>query len=415
MKLLWPIVIAVIVLGGLITQAANAAPAPSPWEQPAAKLAEEIAGIMGPGQARLTIRNLSGVSTDEIPVIRRLLVQDLKAHGVLASGAESANTIRVTLSENLRERLWVAEVIEGAETRVAMVHVEAGAPQQAQTGSGLALRKQTVLTTREPVLAVLESGDALVAMEPQEIVIYAHTADGWQEKKRMGIGQKRPLARDPRGLIFPASDGGFDAFVAGMICSGDAAPTPPAEWAVHCHESDDPWAILMAQTDSGSVSIKAFYNAARDYFTGAVTPSVDVVLPAFYSAALLPRPDGAGLLINGVGGGIGGSTDGKVQLVERGKAKPIAGTRDWGSDFAALRTDCTVGTQIVASGSGEALVDSLRAYDLPAQEAIPSSAPLAMGGTVTALWTAPNGKSIYAVVRNAADEYEVDRVTASCN
>jgi hypothetical protein len=38
-----------------------------------------------------------------------------------------------------------------------------------------------------------------------------------------------------------------------------------------------------------------------------------------------------------------------------------------------------------------------------------------MDGTVTALWTAPDGKSIYAVVRSTADEYEVDRVTASCN
>ena len=33
------------------------------------------------------------------------------------------------------------------------------------------------------------------------------------------------------------------------------------------------------------------------------------------------------------------------------------------------------------------LTDSLRAYELPALEAIPASAPLAMDGTVTALWT----------------------------
>jgi hypothetical protein len=52
---------------------------------------------------------------------------------------------------------------------------------------------------------------------------------------------------------------------------------------------------------------------------------------------------------------------------------------------------------------------------LPALEAVPASAPLAMDGTVTALWSAPDGKSVLAVVRNAADEYEVDRVTALCN
>ena len=34
----------------------------------------------------------------------------------------------------------------------------------------------------------------------------------------------------------------------------------------------------------------AFYNSARNYFTGVVTPSVGVDLPPFYAAALIPRP-----------------------------------------------------------------------------------------------------------------------------
>jgi hypothetical protein len=75
---------------------------------------------------------------------------------------------------------------------------------------------------------------------------------------------------------------------------------------------------------------------------------------------------------------------------------------------------------MVASGSGEAIADSLRAYEVPAQEAIPASAALAMDGTVMALWTAKDGKSVFAVVRRpgnqgAGNQYEVDRITASCN
>ena len=110
-----------------------------------------------------------------------------------------------------------------------------------------------------------------------------------------------------------------------------------------------------------------------------------VDLPPFYSAGLVPRAaGGAGLLLTGI--------DGKVQLVENGALKPVAGTRDWGSDFAVLRSGCGAGTQVIASGSGEAASDSLRAYEIPAQEAVAVSAPLAMDGTVTALWTAPDGK-----------------------
>ena len=67
-----------------------------------------------------------------------------------------------------------------------------------------------------------------------------------------------------------------------------------------------------------------------------------------------------------------------MQLAENNALNPVAGTRDWGSDFAVsirLRRRPVV----VASGSGEAVNDSLRAYELPALEAVPASAPLADG------------------------------------
>jgi hypothetical protein len=38
-----------------------------------------------------------------------------------------------------------------------------------------------------------------------------------------------------------------------------------------------------------------------------------------------------------------------------------------------------------------------------------------MDGAVTALESSPDGKSLIAIVRTAANQYEVDRVTASCN
>ncbi len=157
--------------------------------------------------------------------------------------------------------------------------------------------------------------------------------------------------------------------------------------------------------------MKAFYNAGRDYFTGVVAPSLGVDLPPFYSAAVLPRPGSQALLLNGL--------DGKVQLAESGALKPVSGTRDWGSDFAVLPSGCGDGWQVLVSGSGAAASDSLRAYELPVLEAVPAGPPLTVGGTITALWTAPDGKNVFAVVRvgqsHDQDHYEVDRVTALCN
>ncbi len=404
--------------------AANAAPPASQWDQPAAALAGQIAEILGPGQARLTIRNLSSISADEIPAIRLLMEQDLKARGVTAFDAESANAIRVTLSENARERLWIAEVVEGSETKVAMVDLPFDSPKPSQAASGMTLRRQAILTSRDPVLAALETPGVLVVLEPEQIVVYARVPDGWKEQDRVRVDQRRPLARDPRGILLPASGEGFEAWLPGVHCTGNPTVTQSAGASqVQCSQSDDPWTIMQTASvqpsavptapantpeDASANSLKAFFNAARNYFTGVVTPSLGVDLPPFYSAALIPRPaGGAALLVNGI--------DGKVQMIDNGTLKTVSGTRDWGSDLAALQSGCGAGTQIIASSSGEAASDSLRAYELPALEAVPASPPLTVEGTTTALWTAPDNKSVFAVVRNAANEYEVDRVTASCN
>jgi hypothetical protein len=387
--------------------------APGSWEQPVAALADQVAEILGPAQAHITFRNLSAISADEVPAIRGLIERDLKSHGIVAaSDAESANTVRITLSEDTRQLLWVAEVVEGSETRVAMVPAPLDRSKPSQAAGGMTLRRQVVLDGHEPMLAALETAVAMVTLEPEQIVIYARTPNGWQEQKRVDIGQHHPLARDPRGILFASADGqAFEAWLARTHCKGSyVAAQPAGDWQVQCNESDDPWPLPHPPVTEMGVSltpITAFYNAARDYFTGVTSLSPEMDLPPFYSAVQLPRPNGSGLLVGGI--------DGKVQLVDASPLKPIAGTRDWGSDFAVLHSGCGSGAQIVASGSGEAVSDSLRAYELPALEAVPASAPLAVNGTVTALWPAPDGKSVFAVIRSAVNEYEVDRVTASCN
>ncbi len=400
-------VAAVLVLMMLAARAAFAAT--GVWEQPASALAEQIAVLMGPGQARMTLRNASSIAKDDLPGIRKLLVQDLKVRGVTIAGAESANEIRVTLSENARERLWVAEIVEGNVTQVAMVHAELSAPRAAATTGGVMLRGQMIFSSREPVLAIGETANGLIVVEPEAIAIEQYRtaqnkAADWHEIKRVEMAQRRPLARDARGEV-TADATHFDARVAGTQCEGNFL----GEWVVSCHESDDPIPLVMPLAErTGGSGLHAFYNGARNSFTGVVTPSVGVDLPAFYAAAMVPRAVGnAALVIGGV--------DGRVQMVENGALHAVSGTRDWGSDFAAVESGCGAGTQVIASGSGAAMSDSLRAYELPALEAVPVSAPLAMNGAVMALWSAPDGKSVIAVVRGAGDTYEVDRVTAFCN
>lgn len=399
----------------------SVAHAASQWDQPAAQLTTQIAEILGAGQAQLVVNNRSTIADIEIPPIRHLLEQDLRSHGIALSGSESANLIRVTLSENTRERLWVAEVIQGNQTAVTMVHVDREALHTAAAESGMLLEKKRIWNSTDtpdptgqsdsPVLAALETHSSLIILEQEQIIALTKIPSGWREEKRWNINQPRPLTRDPRGLLLSSSDSnGFLAIVSGRRCDGTYAASqdpsaPSAEWTVHCRESDDPWPI-----QSGQAQLHAFYNASRDYFTGVITPNPGVDLDSFYSIAVITRPNTGSpvLLMNAV--------NGKMQLLDGNAVKAVNGTRDWGSDFAVMHSACNSGTQIVASASGEALNDSLRAYELPALEAVALSAPLEMGGTVTALWTpqSPDTQGVLAIIRKSTKEYEVDRVTALC-
>ncbi|HEX8926778.1 MAG TPA: hypothetical protein VF786_13355, partial [Terriglobales bacterium] len=364
----------------------------------------------------------STIPASEVPGIRKLLEQDLKGRGVLAGGPESANAIRVTLSESSRERLWVAEIAEGNKTRVTMVHVDAGETAAVRTSSErVVLRREKVAglfhrtgvgLTDLPVLAAAEINGHIVVMFADRISVFSSAGAGWKESNTFPMSSK--LSRDPRGMILPTADGGtFAAYAPGTLCNGSYSlplngGTQDSGWTVRCRASDDPWPIYQSADASSGTALKAFYNTARDFFTGVVTPNIGVDLPAFYAAGMIPRAaGGAAVLLAGV--------DGKVQVVENGTVRAIAGARDWGSDFAVVRSGCGAGTQVIASSSGEAVNDALRAFAIPALEAIPESNALQMDGTVTALWTAQDGKSAMAAVRNAAGAYEVDRVTATCN
>jgi hypothetical protein len=400
----WPVVVALM----LVLPAAHAAN----WEQPAGDLAKQIAALTGPGSVKLTIRNESSLASGEIPGIRKLLERDLRRFGVVAGGSDSATLIRVTLSENLQGGLWVAEVVEGTETRVTMLPVSLGATVTATGGPSLTLRRTLLMTEPDPVLDAqmfsIGGVQRLVVLEPERIVSYvrnaavlapAGTASGnWIEDQHFAIAHTRPFPRDLRGELVAAQDHLFDAYLPGALCSGT---TTGVQITVACADSDDPWPIGASQ--------RAFYNAMRDSFTGVLAPGFGMELPPFYQASDIPRPTGTGMLMNGV--------DGRVMLIENNVLKPVNGGNDWGSDFAVIRSECGSGVQVLVSGSGAAAMgDSLSAYEIAGREAIVVSAPLTVEGAVTAIHAANDGASATVIVRrDAPARYEVWNGSAFCN
>lgn len=390
----------------LPSQARPSPARPSPWDQPAADLAHQVAALAGPGPARLIIHNNSSIENGEIPGIRLLLERDLRGSGVQAGSNESATTIRVTLSQSVQGGLWVAEVIEGTESRVAMVPVLLGEAVLPAASSLMTLRRSLLITEPEPILDAAVIGDRLIVLEPEQILVYPSPATarteigdpGVSEAQIYPIHHDRSFPRDLRGRIFAAPDHLFDVYLPGVFCSGS---NDAAQIAFTCSDSDEPWPITAAQ--------KAFYNGMRDSFTGILAPGIGMDLAPFYTAADLPLASGSAMLLNPVSGG--------VMLIENGTMKPVSGATDWGSDFAVIRSGCGSGAQVIVAGSGAAAsADTLRAFEISGREAIAVSAPLPIDGAVTAISPAADGTAATILVRRDAPlRYEALHVAALCN
>jgi hypothetical protein len=376
---------------------------PSPWQSPCADLARQIAALTGPGTVSLKVESRSTLTSDDVTVIRGLLERELRSAGVVTRAKSADAEVRVTLSQNENGLLWIAEVQEGSEAKVAML------PVPGVVGSAgpeapviMTVHADLLLAEAEPMLdlTVIGAGaDAhLIVLQPEHIKTYSQVGSSWQLVQSYSIASAHPFPRDVRGRIVPAADHLFDAYLPGLTC---AATKPSDSWTLSyaCRESDDPWPLG---------SQKAFYNAARNFFTGVLAPGFGPKLPPFYSAAELVRASGTAFLVADV--------NGAVHLLEGGSHKLLIGARDWGSDIVAVRSECGSGAQVLASAAGWPVQDSVRAYEITGREARPASAPSTFNGVVTAMWSAGDGASAIVTVRRAQESgYEAYRVSVRCN
>jgi len=381
----------------------SSAHAADTWQSPSADLAKQIAALTGPGTITLAIVNRSSITNDDLPVIRHSLEHELRSAGVIVREKGADTDVRVTLSQNQQGWLWVAEVREGSETNVAMLPVSgAVTATPASSAPQIALRASLLYAQSAPILDVVILGapndQHMAVLDPERIRIYAQAAGSWQLAQSFDINHAQPFPRDLRGRISPAQDHLFDAYLPGVVC---AATKAADSWTItmSCSDSDDPWPLL---------SQKAFYNPARNFFTGVLVPGFGPKLPPFYSAAEIARTGGTTFLVADV--------NGAVHILEGGSHKLLIGARDWGSDIAAVRSQCGSGTQVIASAAGWPVADSVRAYEVSGREATPVSAPLNFDGIITALWAAADKTSTTVVVQKPQETaYEAYNVSVVCN
>jgi hypothetical protein len=400
-----PIPARILLLALLLVATLNASSLAANWSQPEQELARKIAAVTGPGAIAFGLHNQSSLSKKDVDDVNRGLRAQLEAAGSrFVQPEQAAASVAITLSENLQNFVWVAEIHQGTNEPVVVI---VAIPHSTATGtlheaSPLIIRKTPLWSQEGRILdiAVFEemSGQShLAVLSPDQVSLFHFQNGRWQLDQSMAISHARPWPRDHRGRLILRSDHLFDAYLPGVFCqSSKGAPL-----SLVCRESDDPWPLASEPNLSG------FFAATRNFFTGVLSPGVgkQTSTAKFYAAAPLPRANYTLWLFTAV--------DGSQHLLD-GITDQTAHW-NWGSDISAISTSCGAGWQVLATGRGDATSDTLRAYEFPDRDPVSVSAALDFNGNITALWPEAKEKSAVAVVHNSeTGNYEAFRLTIAC-
>jgi hypothetical protein len=374
----------------------------SDWRTSEEQLARKIAAATGPGAVALDVANKSSLSRAEADEIRRGLTSELATLGVrLVNADQAAATVRVTLSENLREYVWVAEIHQGNnENSVAMVtSPRAGLVAVEHPAIALTLRKALLWTDENRILDVAQingSPQHMIVLEAESVELLKFQDGRWQREQSLAVSHAHPWPRDLRGRLVLRSDHLFDAYLPGVFCrSSTAVPL-----ALSCYESDDPWPL--------GTGLAAFFAPARNFFTGVLSPGIEkqTTVKAFYSVAMLPRDKYRLWIFSTV--------DGEVHLLD-GVSDQTVARLGWGSDIASVRSSCGVGSQVLVSGNEDGASDSVRAFEVADREPVVVSQAAEFNGKITALWADADGTGAIAISQNSeTGKYEAYRLSIAC-
>lgn len=377
------------------------------WAVAEGQLAAKIVSATGPQAMTVEVLNRSSASASMSDDIRRNLLTQLAALGVrLVSAEQAAVKVRVSLSEDLQNYVWIAEIRQGANAPViVMISLPRPISQGAEPeAAAMVLRKIPLWSQQQRILdvAITDGNPArMLVLDAIGIAAYQLQDGRWQLAQSLPIISARPWPRDLRGRLVLRHDKDhvFDAFLPGIDCRGSAS----SPLTMTCYDSDNPWPV-----GTDLVSMNAGFASSRNFFTGTLSPAIgkQTTAPAFYSAAPVVRDNAVRWLLSTV--------DGQVHLLD-GSTDQVLEKLGWGSDIAAVHSGCGSGWQVLATGSGEGRSDMVRAFEVAGGTPAAASAPLDVNGIVTALWTESGGTSAVAVARNFESErYEAFRLTLTC-
>jgi hypothetical protein len=355
------------------------------------------------------IENRSSMSEQEFGGIRKAIERAMKNMG--ARIADRVGTARavITFSENPAKLIWVAQISAGEKEEVVILEVPRPEREAGMTEiPALVIQKEFVIEQEQPILDfALES---LPDGQPMKLFVlggeflteFEHRQNRWEKKRALVLPARIGASRDIRGRI-EEDRSPVTAHISGAECwFGEEESTKSECKSVELKEGEVPLFLVEEISEFGE------WVTGKNYFA-LDTRDVqghELVGPKLFSAAPAGPKDDANW--------IRADVDGVARIYDENKV--IAELEKWGSDIAAIESNCGRKHQILATGTGDWTErDTVQAFEIVENKAVAVSPPLELPGPVTALWTARAGNRVSAVVRNlTTGKYEAYSLTITC-
>lgn len=340
----------------------------------ARKLADKAVAVLGPLEhIEFAFRNLASLDMEQAAEAGKTVENELRSRGFqLAGESEATAKVRVTLSENLQNYIWVAEMSRGQVHEQAMV-VQIR-PQKAGAAAEplrLAIQAKLIFEQEDPMLDLAFLDEDLIVLDTRHLSLYRKRNDRWELERAAAIAHTYPWPRDARGRLSVA-DASVSARLPGLSCNGTVKP----KLVLKCAGDESPWPL-----ESGP----ARFESTKNFF-------IRDGLPPFFSAAATGEGNGASWIFSG--------SDGRTRLYDKA-LQPVGTIAGWGSDIAAVNGRCGVGNQILVSlpvdPSGRGMV---QAFEISRRQPIAVATPAEFPGPIAALWPVSRGDAAFAVVRD---------------
>jgi hypothetical protein len=326
-------------------------------------LARRIAAHLAPIEIPiLATRNLSPLPQPDFSRAQTSLERELRRRIRNPQPVE----IVLTVADNIRGYLLVAEIRKQSETVVEMAEFQPDPPKSAPSRT-LTLSKQLLWEQDAPILDLAVVGSQMLVLEPSRIALYESSDGAWR------LAGSRPLdfptVRDPRGRLEVAGD--FITVQApGGSCMGSWKP-----------------ALDLKCADSGD------FTPARN------TLDVGDWRGAFYQSGEIK------------GGSLVLERDGRVHIYDESNS-PQGAVDGWG-DFAVVNSACGQFVMATSMGAARDSHDSVALYQMANFAPMRVSEPLDLPAPVIALW--PSGERAVAVVRDESNgKYAAYAPTVDC-